>query len=312
MEIVKYKELGTDWQNDPDIACCQEDPGNTPSGCDCCYDNWVKELKSVKREFNRVNEQANQFNEQYKFTAAQRDKLKSWLDDLIKADQLARAVCDQFNIIGSQTEKICTNSGKAVKAIEILFCMVRDLFRQIDLTVTIYNQIWNCIKCLNSSEISETSGIGKCLKMYFEKLDGVIKTRIELIKAMMAAVKAAHVLHEEICSDYGLKQVISEWQGILNCDEKCGTTKPPPDPCKEEEKDPDGFASCKLTPILTLPICNDPYYQWVKTRYEFEVTEANDLATKLVEANKKKEALAACQSSLVAAIKEVNPKDLCK
>jgi hypothetical protein len=31
-----------------------------------------------------------------------------------------------------------------------------------------------------------------------------------------------------------------------------------------------------------------------------------------VAANKKKEALLACQSSLIAAIKEVDPKELCK
>jgi hypothetical protein len=50
----------------------------------------------------------------------------------------------------------------------------------------------------------------------------------------------------------------------------------------------------------------------VKTQYQADVQEADTLAGQLVEANKKKEALAAGMNSLKSAIKEVNPKELCK
>lgn len=313
MRDITYERLGTDWEKDPAIECCTKDPSETPPGCDCCYDSWKEELIKVKRDYNKANEEAVQVNEQYKFTVWQRDKFKTWLDDLVKAHQLSQDVCNQFEVIISQAEKICINSEKSVKAIEILFCMVRDLFEQVDLIVTIYNQIDACIKCLNSEDLPEGSGIRKCLKDYWDKVDAVIKTRNELIKILMKVIRDANVLHESICSEYGLVEIISEWQDILNCGVKCNGGQPPEDPCKEQVEDHNkAVTECVLIPKLTLPVCNDPYYAWVKKHYEDDVKAAESLAADLVAANKKKEALAACQNSLIAAIKEVNPKDLCK
>ena len=310
---LKYEKLGDGWKTDPDIECCTKDPSETPPGCDCCYDTWKEELIVVKRNYNKANEEAIQANERYKFIVWQRDKFKAWLDDLIKTHQLSQDICNQFEVTISQTEKICTNSDKTVDAIEILFCMVRDLYEQVDLILTIYNQIDACIKCINSEELPENSGIRKCLKIYWEKLDAVIKTRNEVIKALMKAIRDANVLHESICSDFGLIAVITEWEDILNCKEQCNGGQPPEDPCKEQVKDhTQAVVECALIPVLTFPICNDSYYAWVKKHYEDDVKAANDLATELVAANKKKEALAACQNSLIAALKEVDPKELCK
>src|SRR5687767_11538350 len=94
-----YYRLGTDWKEDPGYKCCKEDPNETPPGCDCCYDTWVKELKEVSFEYKQVNEQSIQVNEKYKFLVEERDKFKAWLNDLDKANDLARAVCDQFQVI---------------------------------------------------------------------------------------------------------------------------------------------------------------------------------------------------------------------
>src|ERR1700730_5171187 len=177
-----YQVLGTDWQTDKKIDCCTKDGSETPPCCDCCYDTWTLELKNVSKEYNKVNEQANQINDQYKYIVIRRDKFKMWYDDLTKANDLAKTVCDQFEVIISQIEKICTNSGKAVDAIEILFCMLRDFYMQIDYLVSRYNELQNCIKCLNSSELTPGGGILKCLDMYFEKVDALVKTRNDLIK----------------------------------------------------------------------------------------------------------------------------------
>jgi len=314
MEALKYKPLGTDWQNDPGIECCTKDPGDTPPGCDCCYDDWKGELKKVTMDYNQITEQSIQLTNHLKFTTDERDKLKSWVDDLVKTDQLAKTLCDLFKVMVSQTEKICINSEKSVTSIEILFCMIRDLYEQIDVILTTWNQIDNCIKCLDSEDLPPDSGIRKCLKNYMDKLDIVIKTRADLIKAVMAAIRQALGLHEGICSDYGLHQVVLEWKTILNCDEKCGSgSTQPADPCKDPDpKLDEKLNKCKLSPILTLHICNDAYYSWVKGQYDADVAEANTLADQLVEVNKKKESLSACKTSLETAIKEVDPKDLCK
>jgi hypothetical protein len=303
METKEYNRLGTEWKDDDGYRCCRPDPNDPQPCCDCCYDTWTNELKEVNLEYSQVSEQAKQLAEKYKLITEQRDKLKTWLDDLEKADQLVIAVCDQFQVMSSQTEKICINSKKTVEAVGILFCMIRDLFEQVDVLLTIYNQIDNCIKCLNSEYLPEGSGIRKCLSDYLIKLQAVIKTKAELIKAIMKAVKDVNVLHEGICSDYGLVAVLDEWLDILNC--------------LEEEKESggkgdQGSSDCALTPKLTLPIHNDSYYQWVKDKYDADKAEAQQESKALVEINKKKESLAACQSSLTTAISQVDPKDLCK
>ncbi|MET0637500.1 MAG: hypothetical protein ABWZ25_15820 [Chitinophagaceae bacterium] len=315
MQKEKYVELGTDWQTDDAIECCTKDPGQTPTGCDCCYDSWVEELKKVKQDFGQVNEDAIQLNEQYKQVTAERDKLKSWLDDLDKADDLSRTLCNQVNIMTSQTEKICINTDKSTESIGILFCMVKDFYEQTDLILTLYNDIIACIKCLNSDELTENSGIVKCLTLFYGKLDAVIKTRNEVIKAIMTAIKQSTLLHEQICSEFGLKEIINEWNEILACDEECGSSgaeSKPGGSCKDGPDVAAGDDKCKLVPVLTLRVCNDPYYKEIKDRYEQDKQEVITLAAELLTINKKREALAACQNSLIAAIKETNPKELCK
>ena len=313
---TEYTDLGTAWQTDPAIECCTKDPNDPGGGCDCCSNSWTDELQKVTHDYNQVNEQSVQYTEHYKFITAERDKIKIWLDDLVKADQLAKALCSQFEVMESQTEKICINTEKTVQAIEIIFCMIRDLYEQVDAIVTIYNDIDTCIRTLNSDELPADSGIRKCLKMYMDKVDAVIKTRTDLIKAIMACIEQALSLHEGLCSDFGLEKILEQWHTLLNCDEKCidNSGTPPTQPsCKETIPPPDpSTGDCNLLPILTLPICNDAHYLWVSDKYKTDVKDADDLAQQLVEVNKKKESLSACKTSLETAIKEVDAQQICK
>lgn len=305
----EYKELGTEWQNDSEIKCCTNNPTDTVPGCDCCYNNWTDELKKVKQEYSKVSENANQLNEQFKFVSAERDKLKVWYDDLDKTDLLVKDLCNQFKVMAAQADKICINTDKSVESIEILFCMIRDLYEQVDQIVILWNDIDSCIKCLNNENLPADSGILKCLKDYYTKVDVVLKTKTEVIKAIMTAIKTSKLLNAGICSeDFGLESIISEWETILNCDGDCGTASGTGSSCDKTTTN----GKCELLPILTLPVYNDPYYLWVKDKYEKDKSEATTLSNKLLEANKKKEALSACQTSLITAIKEVDPKELCK
>lgn len=312
--LKKYEVLDADWRDDKRYECCVDDPNDNPTCCDCCYDTWKVELKQANLQFSQVNEEAKQISEKYKYITLERDKFKEWMDDLTKADQMAKEVCIQFQVIEAQIERICINSDKAVDAIGILFCMVRDLFEQIDLIQTLYNEIQTCIVKLNREELPENSGIRKCLKMYLEKLEAVKKTRDELIKALMKLIRDAYVLHEGICSDFGLKEGVAAWIDLLHCEDDCEETEETPtDPCKQPVKiNEDDPEDCVLTPMLTFPICNDNYYRWVKKKYSDDVKAAGDVAKELVEINKRKEGLAACQASLTAALAQVDPKELCK
>src|SRR5687768_13269745 len=96
----KYEVLDAEWTSDERYKCCIEDPNDTPTGCDCCYDTWKKELNEASLQYSQVNEEAKQINEKYKYVTLERDKFKEWMDDLTKADQLAKEVCIQFQVIG--------------------------------------------------------------------------------------------------------------------------------------------------------------------------------------------------------------------
>lgn len=318
-QCKKIKE--TPWKDKIKECCDKEDPEN-PKGCDCCYDTWTEELKEVNTKFSEADEEAKHVSMDLAFTADRRDKLKNWYDELTRAHDLSRQICDQLEVMLHQIEKVSVNTGYAVKAIKILFCMIRDFYMQIDLIKTKYDQLFNCIRCLNDPVLVPGQGIMKCLEDYGKKLEALIVTRDELVKMVMAAIYMAYRINKNIAQDNGLYMVISEWVTTFHCDESCEDTGETPtgytaqsrggiqqsyseESGGEEEK-------CTLTPMLQFPICNDPYYQQIKDKYEADKSKANDLAKSLIDLNKKKESLLACKQSLEAAIKEVDPKTRCK
>src|SRR5688572_7928971 len=119
--------------------CCIYDNPDDPGGCDCCYDNWNDELKIKLKDFGKAVETANQAQAKLLFYRSRRDGLKQWLVDLDLLDDYTSEICDQFELIISQVEKICSSSVNTVRAIEILFCMVRDFYSQYDKIRIIYD-----------------------------------------------------------------------------------------------------------------------------------------------------------------------------
>ena len=306
-----YKDL-EDWKSKVIEECCDRNPDDDPGG-DCCYDTWLQRLQKVNTEFNQVNECAIQLKDQLSAATVRRDTLKKWYDELTAADELARKICDQLSVVIIQTQKVGTNTMCAVEAIEILFCMIRDFYMQVDYIQERYNQLINCIKCLNSSILVPGEGLYKCLEDYYVKLEAVIKTRDELIKKVIKALKLASQINSSIGGIYGYIKLIEEWYEALNCDENCG--------CPEDERrsktsqgnsDDNCEDECELKPMISFPICNDDYYNELFEKLKKDETTVDSLKVSLREKNKEKEGLLACKQSLDAAIKEVDPKNRCK
>ena len=327
LTVHTYQKLSGDW--DVKIKeCCDKENPDDPRGCDCCYDDWLDELKKVKAKYGEAEEKAKQLNEELSLVTDRRDKLKKWYDELTKADELARKICDQLEVLLTQTSKVGTNTELAVLAIKTLYCMVRDFYMQIDLIKTKYDRLINCIKCLNNPALAPGVGIVKCLEEYGKKLEAVIATRDELIKMIMAIIKIACRINKNIEPDFGLEIIITEWRDAFNCDISCTDDKDPCDDKYKEQKmqrkgqtqqhqqqlqaEVSCLGDCKLEPILIFPICKDPYYKCVDDQYKKDKAKADELSKTLLEETKKKEALAACKQSLEAAIKEVDPKNRCK
>jgi hypothetical protein len=303
----------TPWKDRIKECCDKEDPDH-PKGCDCCYDNWTEELKEVTTQFREADEEARQVSSELTFILERQGKLKKWYDELTTADELSRSICDQLEVLMDQTEKVYTNTHYTVKAIKILYCMIKDFYMQVDLIKTKYDLIQNCIRCLHDPALDPNQGILKCLSEYGLKLDALIATRDELIKLVMEAIYTAYRINKSLGEDYGLQMVIGEWQSTLNCDESCAEVTETPADYKSQNKggkkgsNNDKDEECELIPVLQFPVCNDPYYHLVKEKYDTDKANAGELAKKLVELNKKKESLLSCKQSLQAAIKETDPK----
>ena len=326
-----YQNLPENWDSTIKECCDKENPDD-PRGCDCCYDDWVEELKEVKGKYSATEEKVNQLKKELSLIIERRDKLKKWFDELTIANELARKICHHLDVLLCQADKVGKNTYLTVKAIRTLYCMVRDFYMQIDKIKTIFDRLMNCIKCLNNPSLAPGQGIMKCLEEYGKKLDVLIATRNDLIKMLMEAIKIACRINKNIEPDFGISTVITEWQDAFNCEIACDDTSggstdkgqgpkylskgAPQQSQQQQQQQPQEETSClgvcELEPMLQFPICNDPYYACVEDQYKKDKAKADQLTTEVLEESKKKESLLACKTSLEAAIKEVDPKVICK
>jgi hypothetical protein len=297
------------WDEDRLCKCCdQSKPTPDPPGSDCCYNTWKGELCEVTPQYNKVTKELAHVQKYLDLITARTTRLKTWFDELYSANELARKVCHQLEIIEAQVINICINTEFTIEGIKILYCMIREFYIEIDCLMQKYDCLMNCIKCLNNPAVSTTQGIGKVLSDYGAQLTLLASTRDNLLKLVMAALSMANQLHWEICDSYGFKRWIADWQKILHCGEQC-------EPITEEghHHEPDAQVSEKecLFPTISFPICNTPYYKMIDRLYKEDKKKMHELTEKKQKLTKKQLALAACQQSLTTALKEVDPSVRC-
>lgn len=321
--VLNYEKLPDNWNAGTKNCCDKEDPEN-PRGCDCCYDSWQDELKEINLSYNESKEKSEQLKSQLTVVTDRRDRMKAWRDEMETANDLARKICDQIEIMLNQTGKIAINTCFTVKAIKTLYCMIKDFYMQVDLIKTKYDRLLNCIKCLKNPAFGPGLGIMKCLEEYGKKLDALIATRDIILQMMMEVIQIAWRINRSIDVDFGLTTILTEWQTALNCAVGCGDDEGqscrPGDAknnsnnsqSQQPQAEENCLGSCDLVPIFQFPICKDPYYMCVRDSYSTNQKEVSDLSKQLLEENKKKEGLLACKQSLETAIKEVDPKNRCK
>jgi hypothetical protein len=112
-----YDALASGW--DSKIAdCCKTTPTTTDGCTDCCYDTWQDQLKDVTQRAATVTEKTTQLQNKITFISDRRVRYKTWLDELDKAETLARNICHQLEIIATQADKICTTPPKPVRQLK--------------------------------------------------------------------------------------------------------------------------------------------------------------------------------------------------
>lgn len=315
-----YVNLPEEWAAEKIVKCCIQEPNDTPGG-ECCYDKWNEELKRVNENYKQKEEEAKQVSAELGHITETRDQFKKWFDELNKTGDLQKAVCDQLEVLLSQTEKVDINAEYTGDAVEIIFCMLRDYYIQLDKLKEKYNSVMDCIRCLNSPNLAPGTGLVKLFEDLGKKIDAAIASREELLKKIIEAMSMSRKIDLHMGCDYGLYTIVEKWTLTMNCGETCGNNSTQ----QMQKKDPEKTGiqpskddcecwseTCTLLPALHMPVCNDPYYKCVESEYSKQKKNAENLSGTLKELNKEKEGMLACKQSLETAIKETDPKTRCK
>jgi len=335
-----YTNIDPNWDKDTILECCQPNKPGTPPCSDCCYDSWEIELIKVNPAYNAIVELTNQYQKRVDFITARRDRYKSWVDEFTKAEKLARDICDQLGLIAVQSDKIWYNACDAEKAIEILFCMIRDIYMQVDELGTLYIDLQNCVTRNNDPALNKGQGIFKYLDDFKTKLDATVKTRDDVIKNIVLAVQLSSLIRNGIstrdcpkasdppynpcapdltpCASingtvyYGFKTVICEWYNDFACSVECTDSTSTTTATTASTPTADNNPECELIPTFDFPICNNSFKNDVQSWVDADDTLLVTLVAQLNDAKKRREALLACKTSLDLAIKAVDPATRCK
>jgi hypothetical protein len=341
----KYVEINPNWDQETILDCCQKQPPDGSDCNDCCYDNWQDELKKVASDYYKAVELALQYQNKLNFVIARRDRYKTWIDELVKAENLSAEVCYQLRLIALQSDKIWFNSCKSVQAIEILFCMIRDIFNQIDNIKLIYDSLQNCITRVNDPSLIPNQGILQNLNDYKLKLDAVIKLRDDILKSIIDAIRLSNLIRNNISTKecpapgdnynpclpndepcisiegeayYGFKTIICEWYNAFACASDCSDAPVQQGPAKYSHTGPrqqqtsNDSEECCLEPTFDFPICNNAFKSEVEGWLANDELMIRDLTDKLNKVKIDKETLLACKTSLDNAIKATDPALRCK
>jgi hypothetical protein len=303
-----------EWKEEHFRDCCYQPPLPDPNGGDCCYNTWNTELTKVNWELSIADKKLQHVTKHLGVLTDRTSRLEKWYTELDNASQLTNDICQQLEIIEAQLNNICINTEYTIKAIKILFCMVREFYIEVDCLNVKYECLMNCIKCLNTSSLSTTQGIGKALSDYGAALNALIGTRDALLKLVAEALAAAEKLHWEICDSCGFSRLITDWQETL----KCGIPCDPVDIDCEDEDEPDDFDDCAampnedcLFPILSFPICQTAYYNLVARLYRRDKKLKRKLTERKQQLTKWFNSLTAGKASLTNALKEVTQTARC-
>lgn len=320
MKVLEYQCISEtiDWE-DKIKQCCdpKKKPENPPTG-DCCYDTWTDEYEEVTFLYNQAERRVSRTTDELTYVSSQRDMWKIWYDELTKVNDSSRKLCHQLEIIHHHIHRIGKNTHLTVKAINTLYCMIRDFYMQLDLLKVKYTEFVNCIKCINSPDLAAGQGIRVLIDDYGKKLDIVIGTRDALLAALAAIIDAANRINNNIEHHFGLHTIVKEWKKVFNCDESCGGDEQKVGYLdkygtfhKTKKKDEEEIDDIELKPGLHFPICNSWYYQEVGEMLQIDTAEAEDLSAQLLAETKERDKFKAWKDGLDAVLKSVNPATRC-
>ena len=304
--------------------CCERDknPPEPPDSGDCCYNTWSKEYKQINAEYNQADKKVTHLTTRKDHLQAQRDMWKTWKDELDKACDCSKEICLHLEILIHHTSRISRNTGLAKRSVNLLFCMLRDFYMQIDLLKKKYDYLINCIRCRNNPGLVAGQGIMALIEDYGAKLDIVIQTRDVLLEKIIAAISVINNINKHIGHQghrFGFGFILREWKKVFNCEgrpENIDYERRRYEPPRNEyrQQPPEGeFEDIGLEPMFTFPICDSQYYKKVENRYKEDNDHFTGLSDELLREIKQRDNLKALKDGLTAVMSDpnVDPSQRC-
>ncbi len=321
MLLLKY-DLGEVLECEPRIKeCCEKEkkPPETNGGSgDCCYDEWTSEFKEIDAKYKKADKTVKYLTERIGHLTSQRDMWKTWKDEMDKACEFSNKICRQLEIVIHHNSRISQNEFLTKRAINLLFCMLRDFYMQIDLLKKKYDSLVNCIKCVNNltnSTLISGQGIMLMIEDYGKKLDAVIQTRDALIEAIITAISIINNINKHIghsSHHFGLNAILREWKKVFNCD---GKHNEEGEDRRRHEFGMEGyqkntsegeFEDTGLEPMFRFPICDSRYYKKIDGKYAEDTKDFNELSKWLLDETKHRDNLKALLDGLTSVMSDPN------
>lgn len=305
-------------QCDPKIKdCCvkEKQPPETNTGGDCCYDGWMLEFKNFDSRYKKADKTVNYITKRLTHLGTQRDMWKAWRDELDKVCDLTKKICQQLEIVIHHTSRISRNEWLTKRAINLLFCMIRDFYMQIDLLKKKYDYLVNCINCLKNQGLVSGQGVMALVEDYGKKITIVLQTRDALIEAVITSISMVNNINKNIGHNghqFGLTTVLHEWKKAFNCERK---NQEENDDAKRNEFGREDFhksgreqefEDTGLEPDLRFPVCESKYYKKIEGRYQEDSSKYTDLSKWLLEETKERDNLKALRDGLTSVISDPN------
>lgn len=298
--------------------CCVKvkQPPETNSNGDCCYDEWVNELKNFELKFNKADNSVNYISKRRVHLGTQRDMWKAWMDELDKVCEYSKNICQQLEIVLHHTSRISRNEWLTKRAVNLLFCMIRDFYMQIDVLKKKYDRLINCIKCLNSQNLVAGQGVMALIEDYGKKITLVMQTRETLPEAVITSISMVNNINKSLGHhghQFGLTTVLNEWKKAFNCEGKKqdeGDNKKRNEFGREDFNNPGAqkqeFENTGLEPALKFPVCESDYYKMIERKYLEDSRKYSELSKLLNEETKKRDNLKGLRDGLASVISDPN------
>ena len=295
--------------------CCAPDknPPEPPGSGDCCYDGWKKDFNRIDAEYNSADKLVTYLTDRLSHLQTQRDMWKTWKDELDKACDASKKICGQLDMLLHHCSRVSRNAGLTKRSVNLLYCMLRDFYMQIDLLKKKYDYLTNCIKCINNPALADGVGIMVLIADYGKKLDAVIQTRDNLIGLVASAIGIANNLNKNIGHHghpFGLIAVLKEWKRAFNCGgkgEEEDNGKKRYESGRPEFYKPEGeIEDIGLEPMLRFPICESRYYRKIEDRYKEDNRDFTELTEDLTKETKHRDNLKALRDGLTSVMSDPN------